>query len=313
MMKPAEIQKDLITVLDRSGFTTSQIREPSGLNFIIVSRRDDLLLLIKILIGPEQLTRPVAKDILNLSRVLKGSPILITPSTSALPFQDGVLYVRYGIPLMTFNTIFDHMIEEIPPMIYRGTNGFFVTLDGSLLRTRREALNISLGALAESVGVSRRAIQMYESGMGADIEIAIRVEKALKTPLILPLDPFSKSEDLQTIRDGLDTFEGMKKEVLEHLDSIGMEILPTQRCPFDALARGEEELLLTSFGGSKTAIHERAGNLSKISKVTGGDPLMVVPNSISTKKIGSTSVLKVSEIKSADNIERLVRLIRERS
>jgi putative transcriptional regulator len=268
---------------------------------------------MKVLSGLEHLTRPMAMDILNLSRVLKGSPILILPSSSSKPFQDGVLYVRFGIPMMTFNTIFDHLIEEIPPMIYRGSSGFFVTLDGSLMRARREALNISLGAMAESVGVSRRAIQMYESGMGSDMEVAIRIERFLKIPLILPLDPFSYSEDLQSIRDGLDTFEGMKKEVLEHLDSIGMEVVPTQRCPFDALARGKEELLLTSVGGGPKGIQHRAGNLSKISKVTGGDPVMVVPNTISTRKIGDISVLKVSEIKSADNIERLIRLIRDRS
>ena len=136
-MKLTDLQKDLITILDRSGFTTTQIREPSGLSFNIVSRRDDILLLMKVLPGMEHLSRLMAKDILNLSRVLKGSPILIIPSSS-LPFQDGVLYVRFGIPLMTFNTLFDQLIEEIPPMIYRGSSGFFVTLDGSLMRKKRE-------------------------------------------------------------------------------------------------------------------------------------------------------------------------------
>jgi putative transcriptional regulator len=255
----------------------------------------------------------MAKDILNLARVLKGSPILIIPSSSSTIYQDGVLYVRFGIPLMTFNTLFDHLIEEIPPMIYHGSSGFFVTMDGSFMRKIRESLNISLGAMAENVGVSRRAIQMYESGMGADMEVALRIERILRIPLILPLDPFSYSEDLQSIRDGLDNFVGMKKEVLKHLDSIGMEVIPTQRCPFDALARTEEELLLTSVGGGTKNIQKRAGNLSKISKVTGGDPVVVVPDAVNARKIGDTSILKISEIKSADNIERLIRLIRDRS
>ena len=312
-MKPADLPKDILTILDRSGFTTSQIREPSGLSFNMVSRREDLLLLIKILPGIDHLSRMMAQDILNLSRVLKGAPVLIIPSSASIPFQDGVLYVRFGIPLMTFNTLFDHLIEEIPPMIYRGSSGFFVTLDGSLMRKRRESLNISLGSLAETVGVSRRAIQMYESGMGADMEVALKIENNLKVPLILPLDPFSYSEDLQSIRDGLDTFVGMKKEVLEHLDSIGMEVIPTQRCPFDALARGNQELLLTSVGGGPAGIQHRAGNLSRISKVTGGDPLVVVPDSVKARKIGATSVLKVSEFKSARDIEALIRLIRDRS
>lgn len=312
-MRLSDLHKDLRTILNRSGFITTQVKDPGGSSFNVISRRDDLLLLIKVIIYVDELSRAMSRDIFSLARVLKGSPMMILPSSKMNKFQDGVLYVRYGIPLLTFNTLFDYLIEEVPPMIYRGSSGYFVTLDGALLNGRRNSLNISLGALADAVGVSRRAVQMYESGMGADMEVALRLESVLRVPLILPLDPFSTNEDLQAIRDNLDAFEGMKKEVLEHLDSIGMEVVPTQRCPFDALAKGEKELILTSVGGGSSSIQHRAGNLSKISKITGGDSVMVVSDEIHTRKIGITPVLKVSEVKSAENVEKLIHLIRERS
>ncbi len=313
ILKQFDLQKDLRTILDRSGFITSQLSDQVRSSFELISRRDDLLVLTKIVTMYEELNRNQAIEMLSLARVLRGSPVMILPSTSAQKIQDGALYVRYGVPMMTFNTLFDYIIEEIPPMIYRGSNGFFVTLDGPLLRTRRNALGISLGALAEAVGVSRRAVQMYESGMGADMDIALRIEHVLRIPLILPLNPFSTNEDLQTIRDGMDTLEGMKKEVLEHLGSIGMEVFPTQRCPFDALAREEKELILTSVGGGQRGLQHRAENLSRISKVTGGDPVMIVSDQIKKRKIGDTPVLKISEIKNTDNVESLIQLIRERS
>ena len=106
---------------------------------------------------------------------------------------------------------------------------------------------------------------------------------------------------------------GMKKEVLEHLDSIGMEVIPTQRCPFDALAREEKELILTSVGGGERGLQNRAQNLNRISRITGGDPVMIVSNSIEKKRIGDTPVLKLSEIKRTKDVENLIQLIRERS
>jgi putative transcriptional regulator len=307
-----DLRKDIQTILDKSGFITSQLASPGGMSFDMISRRDDLLILMKLALTAEGLSRGLASEMLALARVLKGSPVIVIPSSAAQRFQDGVLYIRFGVPLMTFNTLFDYLIEEVPPMIYKGSSGFFVTLDGALLRTRRNALNISLGAVADAVGVSRRAVQMYESGMGADLEVALKLENILRVPLILPLDPFSSSDELQTIRDGLDVLEGMKKEVIEHLDSIGMEVIPTQKCPFDALAREKKELLLASVGGSKQGLQYKAENLSRISKVTGGDQMMVVSDRIKTRKIGDTPVMRISEIKGAKDVKRLIQLIRER-
>jgi putative transcriptional regulator len=308
-----DLQKDIRTILDRTGFHTSEFKGPGSLSFNIVSRREDLILLIKIISRRDELSRPMANDILSLARVLKASPILVHPSSGSSPYQDGVLYIRFGIPLMTFNTLFDHIIEEVPPMVYNGPGGFFVSLDGPLLRKLREDRRYSLGNLAETLGVSRKSIQLYEAGMGADIEVALRMESFLKVPLILPLDPFSHSEELQAIREGFDDMDSIKREVITHLGSLGMEVVATLRCPFDALARDVKELLLTSIGPPSSRLISRAENLSRVRSVTGGDSVLVVPGSVTSKNIKGTPVLRLSEVTKAKNVENLIALIRERS
>ncbi|MGA1849066.1 MAG: transcriptional regulator [Thermoplasmatota archaeon] len=312
-MTKDDLQKDIGTILDRAGFYTSEFKGQGTLSFNIVSRRDDLILLIKVLSRKEELSRPMANDILSLARVLKASPILVHPSSGQSPFQDGVLYIRYGIPLMTFNTLFDHLIEEVPPMVYHGPGGFFVSLDAPLLKRLREERRYSLGNLAESLGVSRKSIQLYEAGMGADIEVALGMESFLKVPLILPLDPFSYSEELQAIREGFGDMDSVKKEVFTHLDSLGMEVVATLKCPFDALARDVKELLLTTIGPPSSRLVSRAENLSRVRSVTGGDSVLVVPGSVSAKNIKGTPVLRLSELTKARNVEELIALIRERS
>jgi putative transcriptional regulator len=308
-----DLQKDTRTILDRAGFFTSEFKGQGSLSFNIVSRRDDLILLIKVIRRMEELSRTMANDILSLARVLKASPILVHPSSGSSSYQDGVLYIRYGIPLMTFNTLFDHLIEEVPPMVYHGPGGFFVSLDAPLLRKLREDRRYSLGNLAESLGVSRKSVQLYEAGMGADIEVALRMESFLKVPLIMPLDPFSHSEELQAIREGFSDMDSIKKEVFTHLDSLGMEVVATLKCPFDALARDVKELLLTSVGPPSSRIVYRAENLSRIRNVTGGDSVLVVPGKATVKNIKGTPVLKLSEVTSARNVEELIALIRGRS
>ena len=44
--------------------------------------------------------------------------------------------------------------------------------------------------LADVAGVSRRTIQMYESGMGAMIDAALRLEEYLDTEIIETVNPF---------------------------------------------------------------------------------------------------------------------------
>lgn len=312
-MKLNDLMKDIHTILDRSGFVTSELKGPGGGSFNLVSRREDLLLLIKVAMTRDELTKAISNEMVNLARVLKGSPIIIVPSLPNLPHQDGVLYVRFGIPLLTLNTLFDHLIEEVPPLVYHASGGYFVNIDGSLLRRKREFMKISLGGLSEAIGVSRKAIQMYENGMGADVEVALKLENALQVPLILPMDPFSYSDELQAIRDGLDNLRGLKKEVLEHLDSIGMEVFPTHRCPFDALVRDKGDLLLTSVATSPRSISGRAREMTRIKNITGGDSVMVVSDTMEPRKVDGTTMIRISELRSADSAKHLIRIIRERS
>ncbi|MEA3558503.1 MAG: helix-turn-helix domain-containing protein [Candidatus Thermoplasmatota archaeon] len=311
-METLELIRDVKMVLDRSGFDISEIKGDGVPSFDLVSRRDNEILVIKILGTGSEMTRAWSNEIIALSRVLKASPFIITPSSRSSVFRDGVLYVKIRVPLMTFNTFFDHLIEEVPPMIYRGSNGFFVSIDGRAMNRRRSEMGISLGAMAEMLGVSRKAIQMYEVGMGADIEIALGIESILNISLIVPLDPFSYSDELQSIREGYDLLDGMKKQVFEHLDSLGMEVVPTQKCPFDALARVKVDLFLTSVNVKGSNIKKKAGELSSMSRVTGADPFLILPDDVKRKRVKGLPVLCLSELKSADHIEDLITMIRER-
>ncbi|MCU0798288.1 MAG: helix-turn-helix domain-containing protein [Candidatus Thermoplasmatota archaeon] len=311
-MNMDELARSIVVILERSGFDQVRISAVSGTAFDLVARRGEVLLLVKVAERKEDLTPQIARELKVLASMLKASPLVVMPSSPAVPYHDGVLYLKNGLPLMTLNTLFDHLIEQVPPMVYYSSGGHYVNIDGEVLRKRRDERGISLGTLADHVRVTRRAIQMYEEGMGVDMETALRMEAFLDTALIRALDPFRYDTMLQGIRDSMEITEGVQKEVLDHLGSIGMEVVPTTKCPFDALARAEEGVLLASLGQRPGDMYERAKVLHGIGSISRSDHMMVVDGPVRKRRIDGTPVLNLNEVKSTEDAKHLLRLVRER-
>jgi len=309
-MKTEELRSTIVKVLDRSGFEYSGVQV--GQSFDVIARRDEDLLLLRMLPPRGDLDRSSACELRMLARVLKASPLIVVPSAREGRYQDGVLYIKQGIPVITSQTMYEHLIEGIPPLVFFGPGGHYVSVDGQLLRSTREGSGLSLGALAEMVGVSRRAIQMYETGMGADIDVAMRLESVLDVTLVRPLDPFSFSGELEVIRDQFEGVQGLKKDVFDHLNSMGLEIIPTMACPFDALARDRSSVLMTSVETDPWKVRDRSRVLSEVSRITGNSSFMIVSDKVQKRSLHGTALIRVSELKRTDHPEKLIRIIEER-
>ncbi len=311
-MNRSRMMEVVVAILNKAGFTTSRMVQPGKNVYDLISRRDEDLLLLKTLISPNGIDRPGSNELKVLGTTLSAAPILIIPSSKSGQYQDGVLYLRYGITLITLGTFYQYLAEEVPPLVFFIHGGHCVAINGGLMRFRRESLDLSLGTMAGIAGVSRKAIQLYEGGMGCDIDVALRLERALGVALISPLDPFRYSTSLQQIRDRLDLLDGNKREILEHLKALGMEVIPTISCPFDALARKGSSLLLTSVG-SGPDISGRGKALADISRVTGKDSVLIVRGSPKKLNVEGTPVLGVRELKRYPDLEAVLELIRERA
>ena len=74
----------------------------------------------------------------------------------------------------------------IPPLVYASPGGLYVNIDGEALRDLREKRSMSLGDLGQVLGVSRRTISKYESGMGTTLDVAIRIEEFFNTGVVNP-------------------------------------------------------------------------------------------------------------------------------
>jgi len=315
------------SLLEGAGFyvTATQGVRPSS--FDLAARRDATLLLIKVLKNIDALDAEEASRLEELGRLFPAIALVIGQTSGASALHEGVVYTRYGVPIVNEGTLREYLEKAVPPFLYASPGGIFARIDGERLRFLRQARGLSLGALASIAGVSRRAIQLYEEGQGAEASVVERIEVYMDAPVVRPIDLFDRpaSSVRRAKRESKD--EGDRDEparsrapaltgnalldgVFAQLDGMGLEVTVTVRAPFDALARAPE-ILLTGVGSMRTAFH-RADVLHGIARVVEGHAMFVVREGVHRPSIAGLPILNVTELKRHRGPEELIGDLTER-
>ena len=211
-MKRERLIEEVREALAKTGFYLSERHTERGLCFDVVARRDRALLLVKVLQNVDAFSKVNADELRMIARTLDGSPLVVGERSGTGPLEDGVIYSRFGVPILSRQTFLDFLEEGVPPFIFSAPGGLYVKLDTDALRRLREERQISLGTLAEIAGVSRRTIQMYLEGMSATVDIAIRLEEFLGEPIVVPVDPFSFSAHVERVLGSFARLEGLERK-----------------------------------------------------------------------------------------------------
>ncbi|MGI0148823.1 MAG: transcriptional regulator, partial [Thermoplasmata archaeon] len=212
-MKRDRILEETRKALAKTGFFLSRPHGERGLCFDLVARRDDTLLLVKVFQNVDALSKETAHELKVIGQTLEGSPLVIGERSGTGPLEDGVIYSRFGVPILCRSTLLEFLEEGIPPFLFSAPGGLYVRLDTAALRRLRDERGLSLGALAEIAGVSRRTIQMYLEGMAATVDVAMRLEDVLSESLALPVDPFAFVADDDSARGSPPRLEGFEREL----------------------------------------------------------------------------------------------------
>ncbi|MEK6851227.1 MAG: transcriptional regulator [Candidatus Thermoplasmatota archaeon] len=298
-------------VLGKTGFYLSEKQDSRGLSFDIVARRDDQLLLIKVLQNVDAFTKGNADELRMLATTLQGSPIVVGDRSGSGPLEEGVIYSRFGIPILSKRTFVDTFEEGVPPFMFSAPGGLYVRIDSDALKAAREERGISLGTLAEVAGVSRRTIQMYMEGMSATVDIALRLEEFLGESLVLPVDPFAYTRQTGDILRNFEDLERFEKDVFRKLETLGYSVLPTVRCPFEALTT-RDTLFLTGVPTKEEKVDEKARVVSNISSVVERDAVLFVEVHTSVHSIGGTPLIEKAELRRIRDPDEIEDLIAER-
>ncbi len=313
-MDRAELLQETRSLLVNAGFVVSESFEMRLAGFDMVARRDDTLLIIKALTNIDTFSEPVAHSLQKLAQMLKATPLLIGEKNGFNPLEPNVVYDRFGIQTITLATLNSHLLEDVPIWAYAGPGGFYVNLDTDRLRQLRQEKNISLGEFARFVRVSRRTVQMYEDGMSARIDIAARIEALLETPVITPIDLWKHAADPDLTLDAdLKQMKSFQREVFSLLHRVGYKIVPMDRCPFEAVSKERDQILLTCIQEYNKRLRKKAEILANLSKVTEKQAVVFLDREITRRNLAGTPIIMKRDLRKIHDPDDVTTLITERT
>lgn len=263
--------------LERVGFKTSSLNyRPVGrrkaLDLIAVKGKE--LLIIK---GSENTTTIMeneTRELKAISRVFNGKSLIVSRKFHSRALEDYILYERHKIPTVTPKGL--EMLVSGELYVYSNRGGYFVNINGRVLRKAREERGLSLGDLACILGVSRKAIYEYERGsISASINVALKLIEIFGEEVIEPLslerlDEERKHESL-LVKTSIPDIN-VEEKLMKKLRRLGLVSIHTRTTPVDIIAKDPSEgktLIFTVDHGADDHLESKINAAVKMSRAIG--------------------------------------------
>ncbi len=318
-----QVLVEITELLASHGFETSNIYDRSC--FDMMARRELILLLLKVLINVDGFTSQQAQEIKRLARTFLASPLIVGFKSKTEPLEEDVVYERHGIPVVAPETLRNMVVDEVYPEVLAGRGGYYVNINGEILKEVRERENLSLKDLADIAHVSRETIYKYEHGMvRAYPETAMLLENILNIKITLDIDLFKtpepesdmlKSDQASETEDNPQDISPEPKELIK----LGFGVLPTYRTPFDAISQAnsrkeKENILLTNLEKNRNsqALKKMALNVKDLSDITKKEAVFIMESKRVVECIEGIPAVNTDEICEMENCREFIQLLKER-
>lgn len=307
MLTRSQMLQNIEKLLKSQGFKTSDIYEQGS--FDIVARKNLQILLLKTFLNIDGINEHNAHEMKQLANIFLASPIIIGEKSRNGILEDGVVYERYKIPTITFETLKNMILYGESPEILADRGGYFVKIDGNVIKQYREEYSMSLKDLASLAHVSRATMYKYENGIvRANTETAMILEEILNTKVTLDIDLLKQPQN-----------EEVKySDDVNELSKLGYGVLSTNKSPFDAVAKmktsDKHSPLMANVEKNRNekTLKRMAIPLKDLSMVTTSEPVFIINNDKIKESIGTIPVIKSWELKEFENSKELLKMIRER-
>lgn len=280
-MKRAEILNITESILEKASFQQSQRCTSRPSCFDLAAHRKNQLTFIKVYANIGNVSAKDASELQKISEYFSATPLIIGEKTRRKLLEDDTVYSRYNLYAITTKTLEDIVLHEVNPLIEAGPGGYYIELDGNLIKKKRQELELSVGKLAEMLGISRRTLYGYERGMAkASVSTAYKLEWILGVPVAEFIDMFQftpKSTDSTTARHII-----IKHHILQTIfrkfTQFAFTVTHTGRAPFDFMAQcPEKELKIIGGVANKKErnINQRTEEIISVSKIINAQPVFI--------------------------------------
>jgi len=282
MMKRAEILDVTESILEKAGFQISQRCASRPSCFDLAAQGKRKLVLIKVYANIGNVSAKDASELQKISECFSATCLIIGEKTRRKPLEDDTVYCRYNIYAITAKTLGDVVLHEVYPLVEAGPGGYYIELDGNLVRKRRQELELSVGKLAEMLGISRRTLYGYERGMAkASVPTAYKLEWILGVPVAQFIDMFQstpKGTDFLATARRMIVKHNLLQTVFRKFTQFNFRVVHTGRAPFDFIAQcSEKELKI--IGGvadrKERNVDQRTEEIISVGKIINAQPVFI--------------------------------------
>ena len=293
MLTRSQLLHNIENLLTSQGFKTSDIYDQGS--FDIVARKNLQILLLKTFLNIDSINEQNAHEMKQLANIFLASPIIIGEKSRNGLLEEGVIYERYEIPTIGFETLKNMIVYGEYPEILADRGGYFVKIDGNVIKQYREEYSMSL--------------KDYENGIvRANTETAMILEEILNTKVTLDIDLLQQPQ-----KDNI-----KYSDDVNDLSKLGYGVLATNKGPFDAVAKmktsEKQSPLMANVEKNRTekTLKRMAIPLKDLSMVTTSEPVFIINNDKIKESIGTVPVIKSWELKEFENSKELLKMIKER-
>ncbi len=230
--------------LQNTGYGIAKLSPGSNACFDIIAKRRNQLIIIKVEPYVDNFDRDNSFELKNIASFLNASPIIIGEKGRRFSqIEDGLVLLRYGIPVISTETFSNLIANGVPPIVYCSRGGYFVQINRKVFRQARIERDLSYADLAHLVGVSRRTIYEYEHSINPPPETTARLEEILDVPIAQGIRIFDiEIEKESKPQYSVNSMSSFKEEISSILQDLGfLSQFWTRLSPFDAFGEHKSQ------------------------------------------------------------------------
>ena len=280
-MKRSEILDVTEDILKKAGFQLSQRCHSRPCCFDLAAHGKKQLIFLKIHANIGNTCLNDAAELQKISGCFSAIPLIVGEKTRRKALEDDTVYTRYDVCAITTKTLEDMLLRGVNPLVEAGPGGYYIKLDGTLIRKRRQELGLSIGKLAEMVGISRRTLYGYEREMAkASVHAAYRLEWILGAPVVQTTDVFQGPERVRFLATARHIIakHRLLKAVFIKFAQFDFKVTSTGRAPFDFIARCPEKGLKIIGGVADVGeqnLDQRIIEVTSLSEIIGAHAVFI--------------------------------------
>ena len=270
---------EIKNILERKGYSVVVLKYPSHRRSvdIVVNKKA----LIKISRDSRNIRDEEYHDLLASGALLGLSSLVVSEKIEGESVEPGIVYEKKGVSVIDKETFLSYISGE-KIFIYQWKGSFYVKINSERLRRERERRGMSVGEVAERIGVSRKTVYEYERGtMDPEIDHAEKLIEILGEEIIGEIDLLTErlyNIDREKLLRRLMVISSQEDKIVKKIVEKGANAIKTHRTAPDIIGVFRNNFFtITKISAeiSSVEIRRKISDALKFSKYTGCKPYIV--------------------------------------